>query len=156
MGNEQIHKQLKDHIIGLQHVGYIVPNLKQAVDNFKRVYGVTDDDIIIFPDYEISGPEVLTRFAFINVQGCEFELIEPISAEFKTLLNNSASGGAGINHVAWQVTDIEGAVAALATKNISPGHVTPNGVIDMGRKKMVYLDPQTTDGLLIELIEVIS
>ncbi len=156
MLNETINKQLKDHIVGLQHVGHIVTNLKQAVENFKRVYGVTDKDIVIFPDYDIHGPEVLTRFAFINVQGNEFELIEPISAEFKTLLLNSETGGAGINHVAWQVTDIDLAVTALAQKSITPGHVTPNGVIDLGRKKMVYLDPQTTGGLLIELIEIIS
>jgi methylmalonyl-CoA/ethylmalonyl-CoA epimerase len=63
------------------------------------------------------------------------------------------SGGAGINHVAWRVDDIDDAVALLARHEIYPGHVTPNGVIAIGQKKMVYLDPATTGGLIIELIE---
>ena len=63
------------------------------------------------------------------------------------------SGGAGINHVAWRVRDIEGAVARLAGQGIYPGHVTPGGIVAIGAKKMVYLDPATTGGLVIELIQ---
>ncbi len=63
------------------------------------------------------------------------------------------SGGAGINHVAWRVDDIDAAVALLAERGVRPGHVTPGGVMTIGPKKMVYLDPATTGGLVIELIE---
>ena len=63
------------------------------------------------------------------------------------------SGGAGINHVAWQVDDIEAAVAHLEAAGIYPGHVTPDGIVAIGDKKMVYLDPATTGGLVLELIE---
>ncbi|MFT6287754.1 MAG: catechol 2,3-dioxygenase-like lactoylglutathione lyase family enzyme [Alcanivorax sp.] len=63
------------------------------------------------------------------------------------------SGGAGINHVAWRVSDIEAALVSLLARGIRPGHVTPDGVVTIGKKKMVYLDPDTTDGLIIELIE---
>ena len=104
---------------------------------------------------------VPARFALIKVKDMEFELIQPISAHFKQLLlTPGASGSAGINHVAWQVKDIEGAMQLLASHGIKPGHVTPDGVITMTKtstsaKKMVYLDPATTGGLLVELIEVI-
>jgi catechol 2,3-dioxygenase-like lactoylglutathione lyase family enzyme len=83
----------------------------------------------------------------------EFELIEPCSEQFRTLLLGMPSGGAGINHVAWRVDDIEAAVALLATNGIRPGHVTPDGIIAIGPKKMVYLDTATTGGLVIELLE---
>ena len=63
------------------------------------------------------------------------------------------SGSAGINHMAWRVDDINAAVRLLASCNIHPGHVTPEGVVAIGAKKMVYLDPATTGGLVIELIE---
>ena len=66
------------------------------------------------------------------------------------------SGGAGINHVAWRVKDIDEAVACLAVEGIFPGHVTPDGVVRIGEKKMVYLDPDTTGGLVIELIEYLA
>ena len=143
---------LKDYIVDLKHVGHIVPDLNQAVAEFKRIYGVTDNDIHIEPP---EGVETPTRFAFIDVAGTEFELIEPIAEPFLHL-KDMPCGLGGINHVAWLVRDIDDAVALLAEKGIKPGHVTPDGVLNLGMKKMVYLDPTTTGGCLIELIEILS
>ena len=141
---------LKDTIEAAAHVGFVVPDLEAAVANACRVYGLRDADITYVPD---AGEPAATRFAFFSVGGLEFELIEPCSAEFKDLLLGMPSGGAGINHVAWRVRDIEGAVALLAGQGIYPGHVTPGGIVAIGAKKMVYLDPATTGGLVIELIQ---
>ena len=154
---------LKDHILGVAHVGFVVPDLQAAVANAMRVYGLTRDDITYVPAVgqeppgeEPPGEEVLTRFAFYTVGDLEFELIEPCSEHFRQLLLNMPSGGAGINHVAWRVDDIDAAVALLARYDIYPGHVTPDGVVAIGPKKMVYLDPATTAGLVIELIEFVA
>lgn len=141
---------LKDRIMAVAHVGFVVPSLEEAVANAVRVYGLAPGDISVHP---APGEEALTRFAFFRVGDLEFELIEPCSEQFRTLLLGMPSGGAGINHVAWRVDDIEAAVALLATNGIRPGHVTPDGIIAIGPKKMVYLDPATTGGLVIELIE---
>jgi catechol 2,3-dioxygenase-like lactoylglutathione lyase family enzyme len=149
----KIKTVLKDFIIGLAHVGHIVENRELALENFKRVYGVGDADIRIPPD---PPGELQTKFAFVSVQGVEFELIEPVSAFFKELLFAMPSGLAGINHVAYLVDDIEAAAQALAGQDIRPGHVTPNGVVDFGPKKILYLDPADTGGLVIELIELKS
>ena len=149
---------LRDHILGVAHVGFVVPDLQAAVANAMRVYGLTRDDItyVPAPGEEQPGEEVLTRFAFYTVGDLEFELIEPCSEHFRQLLLNMPSGGAGINHVAWRVDDIDAAVALLARYDICPGHVTPDGVVAIGPKKMVYLDPATTAGLVIELIEFVE
>lgn len=141
---------LKDHIMGLAHVGFIVPSLDEAVANAARVYGLAPADFSYQPP---PGEEALTRFAFFRVGDLQFEVIEPCSAHFRDLLLGMPSGGAGINHVAWRVDNIEAAVALLGENNIHPGHVTPDGIIAIGSKKMVYLDPTTTGGLVIELIE---
>ncbi|MDB4450966.1 hypothetical protein N9121_01290 [Pseudomonadales bacterium] len=77
-----------------------------------------------------------------------------MSDYFKDILFNMPSGLAGINHVAYLVDDIEGAVAMLTEQGIRPGHVTPNGVTDIGAKYICYLDPKDTGDLLIELIEL--
>lgn len=143
---------LKDFIIGLAHVGHIVKDMDSALADFKRVYGVGDDAIRIPPDPP--GQEVQTKFAFVTVAGIEFELIEPVSEYFRKLLWDMPSGLGGINHVAYQVSDIDAAIAALAAQGIGPGHVTPNGVADFGPKKICYLNPQDTAGLVIELIEL--
>jgi catechol 2,3-dioxygenase-like lactoylglutathione lyase family enzyme len=142
---------LRDHIIGPAHVGFIVPDMQAALQQFKRLYGLADADIKLQPPL---GETAATRFAFFNIAGLEFELIEPVSDEFKRTLLEMPSGGAGINHVAWQVDDIVAAVALLARQGINPGHVTPQGIVDVGAKKMVYLNPADTGGLIVELIEI--
>ena len=141
---------LKDYVVGVAHVGFVVEDLGVAIAEACRVYGVSPGSVDYQPE---PGVEAATRFAFFEVGGLAFEYIEPCSEEFRTILLDMPSGGAGINHVAWSVQDIEGAVAALAVQGITPGHVTPGGVITIGAKKMVYLDPATTGGLVIELIE---
>lgn len=142
---------LAQHILGLAHIGFIVEDLQLAIDEFVRVYGIDDAAINVQPPFE---DEATTRFAFIDVAGVEFELIEPISDHFKAVLLAIPSGGAGINHVAYRVDNLEKVGALLTTRGIRPGHVTPDGIVDFGPKKMLYLNPEDTGGLVIELIEV--
>ena len=141
---------LKDHIVDVAHVGFVVTSLDRAVADAKRVYGLQAGDFSYQPG---PGEDAPTRFAFFQVGGLAFELIEPCSDYFREVLLGMPSGGAGINHVAWRVDDIEAAVAELAANEIYPGHVTPDGIVAIGSRKMVYLDPATTGGLVIELIE---
>ena len=143
-------KLLKDYIVAAAHVGFVVESLDEAVANAARVYGIAHSDVSYQP---APGEDALTRFAFFSVGGLEFELIEPCSEHFRQILLAMPSGGAGINHVAWRVENIEAAVAVLAANDIYPGHVTPDGIVAIGTRKMVYLDPATTGGLVIELIE---
>ena len=145
-----IQALLKDFIVEAAHVGFVVPDLAAALAEAQDVYGLEPSDIRYEPPPGVEAP---TRFAFFSVGGLTFEYIEPVAEPFKPLLLDMPSGGAGINHVAWRVSDIDAAVAALARRGIQPGHVTPDGVIDIGSKRMVYLDPATTGGLVIELIE---
>jgi methylmalonyl-CoA/ethylmalonyl-CoA epimerase len=145
-------KNLADQIIGLQHIGHIVDDLDTSVDAFRRLYGLDDSAVRRVP--AIADGSEATLFAFVTVGDTEFELIEPRSPEARAQLGTSPRGGAGINHVAWRVRDIDACVDRLAALGIGPGHVTPGGVVDTGRSKIVYLDPADTDGLLVELVEI--
>ncbi|MCB1688681.1 MAG: VOC family protein [Halioglobus sp.] len=142
---------LADHILGPAHVGFIVPDLEKAVADACAVYGIAPERVHYHPERGTEGP---TLFAFFNVAGLEFEYIEPREDHFRELLFTMPSGGGGINHVAWRVRDMDGALERLHSRGIVPGHVTPDGVVSFGGKKMVYLDPATTGGLVIELIEL--
>ena len=142
---------LSNYIIGLQHVGHIVDDLDRAIGAFRRLYGLDDDAVRRVPEKADGSEPAL--FAFVTVGDTEFELIEPRTTEAKKQLDASPRGGAGINHVAWRVSDIEACMRLLAKAGIGPGHVTPAGPVDTGRSKMVYLDPADTGGLLVELVE---
>ena len=140
-----VRETLKDYIIGLRHIGHIVEDLDGTLAAFSRVYGEPA------VRREPAGKDAL--FAFVTVGDTEFELIQPVSEAFRQQLLVSPSGGAGINHVAWQVSDIDACMKVLAARNIGPGHVTPDGIVSFADLRLVYLDPADTDGLLIELIE---
>ena len=145
-----VREALKDYIIGLKHVGHIVADLDDAVRGFCAVYGIDPATV----RYEPQDGDAATRFAFVTVGDTEFELIQPVGEPFLTQLANSPSGGAGINHVAWRVSNIDACMSLLADKGIGPGHVTPDGIVAFSNRRLVYLDPGDTGGMLIELIEI--
>ena len=147
---DKFSSYLKDYILGPAHVGFVVEDLEAALADARRFYGVSKSDISRLP---APGEEAETRFAFFEVGGLQFEYIQPCSDAFRAQLLSPPSGGGGINHLAWRVRDIHGAVEALSREGIVPGYVTPDGVVSLGRKLMVYLDPESTGGLLVELIE---
>ena len=139
---------IQDLIIGLKHVGVITTDMRASLDSFRKLYELRDEQVRVVPP--LDEPCDTTRFAFVNVAGSQFELIEPIGEDFKrTLLSDRP----GINHVAWEVRDIDAAVARLAQSGVRPGHVTPDGVIETPNFKMVYFRLEDTGDMLVELIE---
>lgn len=145
---------LSKHIRGLEHVGYVVPDLKGAIENCTRLYGLSAEDVNVVPPFDQTAE--IVRFAFIRVaSGIEFEFIEPVSDESIAQLTGFQSGAAGINHLAYRVVDIDSVQADLFSQGIRPGYVTPDGVVNTGRSKILYLNPEDTGGALIELVEKI-
>jgi len=131
-------------ITKVRHIGVVVNDVEKSIGIFKNLFDVKDEDIQ-FVDMGVE-----CRFAFIPVAGIKLELIQPISERFKEMLGNPVEG---INHIGFEARDIEELVRLLEKKGFRPGHVTKKGVMKMGRSKVVYLDPETTGGILIELVE---
>ena len=146
-----IQSILDDYIIKLQHIGHVVPDMDAALDTFRRVYGIGDDSIRRVPEKPGDDGEAL--FAFVEVGGYEFELIQPLSERFRKKLFDAPSGGAGINHVAWRVSDLDACLELLDERGIGPGHVTPVGPFSYSNMRIVYLDPEACGGMYVELIE---
>ena len=149
-----IQSILSDYIVGLQHVGHVVADLEAALASFRRIYGIEDAAIRRIP--EDVDEDTASLFAFVEVGGTEFELIQPLSDDLRAALFSAPSGGAGINHVAWRIRDMDGCLGTLRHRGIGPGHVTPDGPFSYGSMKIVYLDPAACDGMYIELIEIVD
>lgn len=147
-----IVKALADQILGLQHIGHVVRDLDASVAGFCRIYGLDSAAVRYVPD--VVDKDTPTRFAFLTVGDTEFEIIEPVSEEFREILHGSESGGAGINHVAWRVRELDECLRVLAANGIGPGYVTPDGPLAFSNRRLVYLDPSACDGMLVELIEI--
>lgn len=131
----------------LRHVGYVVEDLDESVDLFRRLFELDEDDVRYVPPEETGGQ---VAFAFIALGGIELELIQPLTDTFRQMTGDTETG---ITHFALQVTDIDAVVNRMAGKGVHLGYITPNGVFDTGNKKIAYLDPKDTGGNLIELVE---
>jgi catechol 2,3-dioxygenase-like lactoylglutathione lyase family enzyme len=138
---------MDEMITRIRHIGIIVDDIAGAIEPFKKLLDLKDEDIYIIPPL---GTEAESRFAFIPVGNIELELIQPISDRFKKFTGYQPEG---LNHIAYVVKDIEEAVRHLQEKGIRLGHVTRNGILDMGRSRVAYFAPETTGGMLIELVE---
>ncbi len=148
---EKVAATLQQYLLGIQHIGHVVSDLDEALATFARVYGV---DISAARREPPAGVDSPSRFAFVKVGDTEFELIEACDPELRARIEQFPSGSGGLNHIAWRVSDLNAALALLAAQGIVPGHVTPDGPVMFANKALVYLDPATTGGILIELIEI--
>jgi len=142
--------KMNELIIGLRHIGVIVKDAEQSMNLFKNLLDLDDKDIKVVSSEVTRGESI---FSFIPAGGIELELIQPLSERFGAMLGNPP---AGINHIAFTVKNIEDAVRLLKAKGVRLGHVTKDGILDMGRSKVAYFNPEDTDGILIEFVEPVE
>lgn len=105
--------------INIDHYGYVVPDVAQAVDFFTRVLGfelISLDDPIEYSDDQLAHwygvhPCASARFAFVRYGRDTIELTEWRTPDQNTIApSNSDVGG---RHFAIAVTDVDAAMAYL-------------------------------------------
>ena len=143
--------KISDLIVQVRHVGVIVDDVKASTELYQKLYDIDEKDVRVVPPWDVA--DVETRFTFVPVGGMEFELIQPISDNFKNFIGNPPTG---INHIAFIVTDLNKAVELMAQKGVRLGHVTRDGILDMKRSKVAYFNPEDTGGVLLEFVEPVE
>ena len=142
---------VRPYLRGLRHVGVVTDDLGGFLARMQALFGVADDEIVRVPaPHTPDWDAAETRFAFLPLGRQMLEVIEPVSERFRALL---AKTNRGANHLCYTVEDLPGAIAVMAAAGVRPGHVTPDGFIEMPHARMVYFDPDDTAGLLIEFVE---
>jgi methylmalonyl-CoA/ethylmalonyl-CoA epimerase len=139
---------MQDIIVCVRHIGVYVENMDKSISKLAQLFDHDPDTLFQVPPAGEPAPD--SRFAFIPVGGMDFELIQPISDNFKQLVSNPPPG---INHVAFTVTDIELAVELMSKKGVRLGHVTPDAILDMPKSRVAYFNKDDTAGILIEFVE---
>jgi len=82
---------------------------------------------------------------------CVLELLEPLEGE--TVVSKFlATHGPGIHHICFEVDDIRATLAALKAKGVRLIDETPT--IGTGGKKIAFVHPESTHGVLVELYEL--
>jgi len=127
----------------LDHIGIAVRDIGAALKFYADVLGLT-----------LAGEEVISeqkvRTAFLPIGDTEVELLESTEAD-GPVAKFIEKKGEGIQHIAFKVSDIEAALKELEERGIRLIDDKPR--IGAGNKKIAFLHPRDTFGVLVELSE---
>jgi methylmalonyl-CoA epimerase len=129
---------------GLDHVGIAVKNLDEAIHVYRDILG-----------FKLEGIHVLTerkvKVAFLSTGGeASIELLEPLGTD-SPVAKFLESRGEGIQHIAVKVDDIEAALEELKRKGVVLVNEAPQAGAE--GKKIAFVNPKSTKGVLLELCE---
>lgn len=128
-------------ITKINHLGIAVENLDEALAFYRDVLGLDASHVEEFEDM---------RIAFIPVGESELELLQPVDAD-GAIGRFLAKHGPGIQHVAFEVDDVDATVRDLRAKGARLIDVTPRPGADNTR--IAFLHPKGTHGVLIEVCQ---
>jgi methylmalonyl-CoA/ethylmalonyl-CoA epimerase len=127
----------------IEHIGIAVSSLKEAIPLFEKLL-----DSPCYKTEEVISEKVNT--AFFMQGNNKIELLESTDPE-GVIAKFIEKKGAGLHHVAFDVTDIEAEMRRLT----SQGFVLLNPVPKQGadNKLVCFLHPKHTAGVLVELCQ---
>ena len=129
----------------LNHIAIAVPNIKEAAEQYKNIFGAKVSDPVEQPDHG-----VIT--VFIDLGNTKIELLEKLGegSPIENFINKNPKGG--MHHICIEVEDINDAVKKLNDHEIA---ITGTGEPKIGAhgKPVVFLHPKSCNGTMIELEE---
>lgn len=131
-----------DMIKRIEHLGIAVNNLEEALKPYEALFGKSYKEEIVESEF--------VKTVFIQVGESKIELLEATderSAIAKFLEKNRQ----GFHHVAFEVDDIEKELERLKGEGFQLIHETPKDGAD--NKRIAFLHPKSTAGLLVELCQ---
>jgi len=128
----------------INHIAVAVEDLAKAATFWESVMGLKLDHI-----EEVESQKA--KVAFFPCGDSEIELVQPTDSESGTA-RFLQTRGPGIHHLCLEVDDIEKALKELKEKDIRLINEAP---IEMEGRKMAFLHPKSTGGVLIEMYQIL-
>ena len=128
----------------LDHVGIAVHSIEESMPLFERLANARGGEI---EDVAAQG----VRVAFVGTGSARLELIEPVTQQ-STIARFLEKRGSGLHHIAYRVPDIRAALADFESQGIQLIDREPRP--GAGGHLVAFLQPRTTGGVLVELVEV--
>lgn len=144
-------------IVGIDHLGIVPKDIKQARWFFASVLGLPDrgSEIVASEGVRVQMLTSKHDAPHASVQAEEttkdpkLELLEPEGAT-NPLTSYLEKKGGGIHHLAFRVTDIRAAVAYLKQQGVLLINETPRS--GAHGSEIVFVHPKSTGGILVELV----
>lgn len=128
----------------ISHIAIVVPELEEAMGFWVEALGLKLAHMEHVPD---QGVDV----AFLPAGESDIELLQPIEAE-SGVGRYLEKRGPGMHHICFEVDDIEETLTRLKEANVPLINEEPT--IGTGGKKIAFIHPKGTNGVLVELYEL--
>ena len=130
----------------LNHIAIAVPDIKEAADQYRNIFGAKVSEEDEQPDHGVTT-------VFIDLGNTKIELLEVLgeNSPIQKFIDKNPKGG--MHHICLEVENINDAIEKLNTHEVS---ITGTGKSKIGAhgKPVVFLHPKDCNGTLIELEEV--
>lgn len=130
----------------ISHIAIVVPELESAMGFWVEALGLDLEHIEHVAD---QGVDV----AFLPVGESDIELLTPVDNE-SGVARYLEKHGPGMHHICFEVDDLEETLARLKDADIPLINEEPT--IGTGGKKIAFIHPKGTNGVLVELYELTS
>ena len=127
----------------IEHLGIAVANLQDSITMFEKLLNTT-----CYKTEEVVSEGV--RTAFFQVGESKIELLEATNPD-SPIAKFIAKQSGGIHHIAFEVEDIESEMKRLKALDFILIQENPKDGAD--NKRIAFLHPKSTNGVLVELCQ---
>jgi methylmalonyl-CoA/ethylmalonyl-CoA epimerase len=127
----------------IEHLGIAVRSIDDTVETFEKLLGTS-----CYKTEEVESEGVKT--AFLKIGESKIELLEATNPE-SPIARFLEKKGRGIHHIAFEVDDLDAELARLTAEGFQLIHASPKDGAD--NKRIAFLHPSSTEGVLIELCQ---
>lgn len=127
----------------IEHLGIAVESLEASIPVYEKLLNTK-----CYKIEEVASEGVKT--AFFAIGDSKIELLEASNPE-SPIARFLDRKGKGIHHIAYDVTDIEKEMERLVAEGFELISMTPKDGAD--NKRIAFLHPKSTDGVLVELCQ---
>lgn len=127
----------------INHVAIAIPDIDASLGFWRDALGLTVDHIEDVPSQK-------STVVFLPVGEAEVELVKPTSDDTGVAKFIAEKGG-GMHHLCFEVDDISEMLSDLKAKGVRLIHEVP---VELPGRKMAFVHPKSTGGVLVELYEV--
>ena len=127
----------------VNHVAIVVADIDESLKFWKDAMGIHLHHVEDVPSQK-------ARVAFLPVGDTEVELVQPTSEDTGAAKFLAEKGG-GMHHLCFEVDDCAASLLELKEKGIRLINEVP---IELPGRKMAFIHPKSTGGVLVELYEI--
>jgi methylmalonyl-CoA/ethylmalonyl-CoA epimerase len=127
----------------IEHIGIAVKNLNNSNELFKKLFGKDHYKV-----EAVASEGVSTSFFMLGET--KIELLEATN-ENSAIAKFIEKKGEGIHHIAYEVDNLDEEMVRLKKEGFELINTTPKDGAD--NKRICFLHPKTTNGVLVELCE---